>query len=207
MDGGCLERHRYVGVGELSGTDLKVAANRIIAEIPPSDLRELMSKSRFSYESRYMMAMVAAAGWDTANQMNSQVAEAVGKGEMHRLLALLGLDVPKNDEDLLLLISLAMELFMPKKYFDYEFTVLENGKMLGIVKECLAYTKIKSVGAQDSYQCGCFGMRAGWYKAMGIDVKERAVKCLLDGDDRCEILIEGLVYPMASYAMEAPDSR
>jgi hypothetical protein len=153
------------------------------------------------------MAMVAAAGWDTANKMNLQVAGAVGEGEMHRLLALLGKQSPQSDEDFLVLTSIAMELFMPRKYFDYEFKMLGPGKIVGVVRECVAYTKVKSIGVESPYECGCFGMRAGWYKAMGIDVKERAVKCMLDGDDRCEILIEGLVYPMASYAMEAPDSR
>jgi hypothetical protein len=38
-------------------------------------------------------------------------------------------------------------------------------------------------------------MRAGWYEAMGLEVKENLVKCQKDGADRCEITVENVVYP------------
>jgi hypothetical protein len=97
--------------------------------------------------------------------------------------------------EFMMLVTLAMETFITKDYFDYEFKFLSPGKMLGIIRQCYAYTKIRSLGAEKNYQCGCFGMRTGWYQAMGLEVKENLIKCLKDGADRCEITVEGVVYP------------
>jgi hypothetical protein len=175
-------------------TDTRSAALDALAAIPVEDKLELLRKSRFSCESRSMMAAIPMAGWEAANNMNRQVASAVGEGEMHRLLALLGWDSPTTDDELVLLVSIAMELFTPKKYFDYEFKLLEPGKMVGIVRRCLACTKVKALGVEGHYECGCFGMREGWYRAMGIDVKERLLMSMLEGDDHCEILVEDPQY-------------
>jgi hypothetical protein len=184
------------GVCHMLDTDRRSAAKDILASIPEEDKLELLRKSRFSCESRSMMAAVVIAGWESANNMNRQVASAVGEGEMHRLLALLGWGSPRTDDELVLLISIAMELFTPKKYFDYEFKLLEPGKMVGIVRRCLACTKVKTLGVEGHYQCGCFGMREGWYRALGIDVRERLLMSMLEGADHCEILVEDPIYEL-----------
>jgi hypothetical protein len=179
----------------MAKTDVHAAAKVVLAKVPEADKLELVAKSRFSCESRSMMAAVLAVGWEAANEMNLQLSEAVGEGEMHRLMTLLGWNNPKTDDEFMLMVATAMELFAPKKYFDYEFQLLEPGKGLGIVNSCLAYTKVKSLGVESQYECGCFGMRRGWYKAMGVEASERLVKSMLAGDDRCEILVEQMRYP------------
>ena len=88
------------------------------------------------------------------------------------------------------LMSIAMQTFVTRDYFDYEIKVLEPGKTLAIVRQCYAYTKTSSIGVEKDYQCGCSGMRAGWYEAMGVEVKESLKKCLKDGSDHCEIIGE-----------------
>ncbi|OFW70283.1 MAG: hypothetical protein A2V52_07190 [Actinobacteria bacterium RBG_19FT_COMBO_54_7] len=62
--------------------------------------------------------------------------------------------------------------------------------MKAYITQCYAYTKTKSIGVEKDYQCGCFGLRAGWYEAMGMSVEETLLSCLKDGDSRCEILVE-----------------
>jgi (2Fe-2S) ferredoxin len=176
-------------------TDVLMAAKEVLAGVPEEDKLELVAKSRFSCESRSMMATVLALGWDEANDMNLQLAQAVGEAEMHRLMELLGWSSPENDQEFMLMVATAMELFAPKKYFDYEFKLLEPGKGLGIVTSCLACAKVKSLGVESLYRCGCFGMRRGWYEAMGVEVAERLVTSMLDGDERCEILVEQMQYP------------
>ena len=175
--------------------ELREAARERAAKVPFEAKREIVAKSRLTCESNWMMAMVFTAGWDMANKMNIQVGQAVGKAEMHRLMKALGIERPKNDMEFLMLVSLAMETFLTKDYFDYQFKFLRPGKVLGIVRQCYAYTKIRSIGAEKNYQCGCFGMRAGWYQAMGLEVKENLVKCLKDGAEQCEIMVEKVVYP------------
>jgi hypothetical protein len=179
----------------MTQTDVLSAAKEVLSGIPEADKLELVAKSRFSCESRSMMAAVVAAGWEKANDMNLQVGAAVGEGEMHRLMALLDWSSPKNDEEFLLMVATAMELFAPKKYFDYEFKLLESGKAVGIVRRCLACTKVKSLGVESFYKCGCFGMRQGWYKALGVEVNERLAMSMLEGDDHCEIMVEHIRYP------------
>jgi hypothetical protein len=169
---------------------IALAAKAAISRIPEADRMEILAKSRFSQESRWMMAMVVAAGWDMANRMNLEVGAAVGEAEMHRLMELLEIEKPRDEAEALLLLAIAMELFTTKKYFDYEFKTLGPGKTLGIVYDCYANTKVRAIGVEGYYECGCFGMRSGWYRALGIEPKETLVKCMKDGDDHCEILID-----------------
>jgi len=179
----------------MEGTDLKDATKEMLAKIPEEVKREMVAKGRWTCDSNWMMAMVFTAGWDVANKTNIQVGQAVGKAEMYRLMKALEIERPKNDREFLMLVTSAMETFITKDYFDYEFKMLGTGKMLGIVRQCYANTQVRSIGVEKDYQCGCFGMRAGWYEAMGLEVKENLVKCLKDGADQCEIMVEDIVYP------------
>lgn len=138
--------------------------------------------------------MVMTAGWDVANRMNLQVGKAVGHVEMQRLLNSLGLDKARNVDEFTMLLTLAMETFITKDYFDYGYEPAQQGLAIGVIRQCYANTKLRSIGAQKEYVCGCFGLRTGWYQAMGVEVKENLIKCLKDGDDRCEILIESIVF-------------
>lgn len=178
----------------MENQDLKNMARKKLALIPIEEKRELVAKSRWTCDSHWMMSMVMNAGWDIANKMNLQVGQAVGKVEMHRLMKILGLDKPKNEKEFMMLMTLGMETFITQDYFDYEFKLLSSGKWVGIIKQCYAYTKVRSINVDKDYECGCFGMRQGWYQAMGLEVKETLVKCLKDGADRCEITVENVVY-------------
>jgi hypothetical protein len=105
-------------------------------------------------------------------------------------MKILNLDKPKNENEFMTLVSLAMETFITQDYFDYEFKMLSSGKGIGIIKQCYACTKVKSINVDKDYECGCFGLRQGWYQAMGMNVKEKLIKCLKDGADQCEIIVE-----------------
>jgi hypothetical protein len=170
--------------------DLKTGARKILAAIPPEDMKQMLAKGRWTCESNWMMAMVMAAGWDTVNAANLEVGKAVAKVEMHRLMRLLGLNAPRNDEQFVRMIMLAMECFITEDYWDYEARYAGPGQMLAIIHKCYAYAKIHSIGVDKDYQCGCFGLRDGWYAAMGIEAEEKLTKCLKDGDEQCEILVE-----------------
>jgi len=177
--------------------DLKDLAGKTLAGIPRKEMQQMLAKGRWTCDSNWMMALVLHAGWEAANSANLEVGKAVGKAEMHRLMRLLGLERPRNSEELIFQMSLAMECFITDDYWDYEFKRIE-GNWIGIVRQCYAYTKTKSIGVEDDYRCGCFGLRAGWYQAMGIEVEERVIKCMKDGDERCEILLENIIYPAIS---------
>ena len=169
---------------------LRAMTRNKLAEIPQSSLMEMLAKSRWACDSHWMMAFVINTGWETANRANLEVVRAVGKAEMHRLMALAGIREPSTDDQFRLLIMMAMVIFTTSDYWEYETRVLPSGEMKAYITQCYAYTKTKSIGVEKDYQCGCFGLRAGWYEAMGMSVEETLLSCLKDGDSRCEILVE-----------------
>jgi len=173
----------------------EASANALLERIPGPERRELIVKSRWTLDSHWMMSMVMTSGWEAANQANLQVAQTVGQVEMQRLMKLLNLKKPKNTDQFIAMMTLAMETFVTKDYFDYEFTQYDTDKLVGIIHNCYAYTKIHSLGVDKDYECGCFGLRAGWYRAMGVEVKEKLIKCLKNGDERCEILEDAISFP------------
>lgn len=167
------------------------AVQSMMGKVSSGERRELIAKSRWTCDSHWMMAMVMNAGWDVGNKINFQVAQTVGHVEVQRLLKLLNMKKPLNIEEFRLCVTLAMETFITKDYFDYESDSTGN---CAIIHRCYAYTKIHSLGLDKEYECGCFGLRAGWYQAMDVKVEEKLLKCLKNGDDRCEILIDKIVY-------------
>ena len=168
------------------------AADVLFKEISEDAKYEMINKSRWTVESYWMMAMVMNAGWDTANQINQDVCEKLGLVEMRRLMKAMNLGLPKNNEEFMILLKLAMDSFLTQDYFDYEFITSAQGKSVAVIHHCYSNTKLRKVGAQDQYQCGCFKLRAGWYKAINTEVEEKLLKCLIKGDDRCEIMIENI---------------
>ncbi len=166
----------------------------VLEAIPEAEKLEMLTKARFSCESRWMMMMVAAAGWDKANDFNFLVAEAVGRGEMSRLMQVTGTGRPRNGDGFMRLVVMARELFLPKKYFEAVFERPAPDVFIARMRKCLACTKVSSLGVQDRYRCGCFAMRHGWYEAMGVRVRETLDSCLLNGDECCEVRGEVLSY-------------
>jgi hypothetical protein len=173
-----------------SPADLKAKAREVLSAIPCEEMKQMLAKGRWTCESNWMMAMVMAAGWDAANAANLEVGKAVAKAEMHRLMRLLEMEAPKSDEEFATMIVVAMECFITEDYWDYEARYIGPAQMLAVIRECYAFTKIHSIGVDKDYRCGCFGLRDGWYAAMGIEVEEELTKCLKDGDEQCEILVE-----------------
>ena len=66
------------------------SVRKLLDKLPVEEKREMVAKSRWTCDSNWMMAMVFTSGWEAANKMNLQVAQSVGKAEMHRLMKLLG---------------------------------------------------------------------------------------------------------------------
>lgn len=173
---------------------LKEQARELLAKIPVEEKRELIAKSRWTSNSHWMMSMVINAGWNVANKTNRQVDCEVGKVEMHRLMKILGMEKPKNEKEFMVLMTLAMEMFITQDYFDYDFQLTDSNQWIGIIRDCYAWTKVRSIGVDKDYECGCFGLREGWYLGMGLEVKEKVVKCMKDGDDRCELMVDKIVF-------------
>lgn len=179
----------------MEAREMKERVDTMMSGIPFQQKREVIAKSRWTCDSHWMMAMVANSGWDVANQMNGHVARTVGHVEMQRLMKTFGLKKPMREDEFRFLVTLAMEAFITKDYMEYGYEHLEPYGDIAVIYKCYAYTKIHSIGMDKEYVCGCGALREGWYQAMGVSVRERLLKCLKHGDDRCEIFIESMVFP------------
>ena len=175
-------------------TYMTKTANLMLKDISSDEMHEMIIKSRWTCDSHWMMSMVMNAGWDVANKINLEVCQRVGHVEMRRLIKAMNLNKPVNNEEFMMMLKLAMEAFLTKDYFDYEFCSTESGRNIAIIHQCYSNTKIRSIRAEKEYRCGCFGLRAGWYQALNVEVKEKLLKCLKDGDDCCEIQIEDIEF-------------
>ncbi len=174
-------------------------ASAMLKDISGDEMREMIIKSRWTCDSHWMMSMVMNAGWDVANKINLEVCQRVGHVEMRRLITAMNLNKPVNNEEFMMMLKLAMEAFLPKDYFDYEFCSTESGRNIAIIHQCYSNTKLRSISAEKEYRCGCFGLRAGWYQALNVEVKEKLLKCLKEGDDCCEIQIEDIEFSSKRY--------
>lgn len=163
-----------------------------IKEIGIDEKHEMIIKSRWSCDSYWMMFMVLNAGWDLANKTNMEVGEKLGLVEMRRLLKATNLQPPKNPDEFMVLLKLGMEMFLTKDYFDYQFIPSDSGISTAVINQCYANTQLRKIGAEKEYKCACFNVRGGWYQALNLEVKETLRKCLIKGDDCCEILIEDI---------------
>jgi len=151
---------------------------------------DILRKNWMSHDARAQMAIVKAFGWEKANKLNKKIIAEMGKVMMHRFANALKIFQVKNLQDLHDICLAAMEFYYPPPSMQYEFQKVSDSELLGIVKNCAVIEQVKSLGVENNYECGCFAMRSGWYKALGVDAEEQCLTCIKDGDEQCRVLIK-----------------
>ena len=148
---------------------------------------EILRKNWMSHEARYQMAIVRELGWEKANNINKTVIYEMGKVMMYRLMNVLGISHVDNIDDFKDICLTAQEFYYPPPIFSVHFNRESDTSLSGSVKKCGIIENVKRLGVSDQYQCGYFAMRSGWYKALGVKVKEELLTSLKDGDGICKI--------------------
>ena len=151
---------------------------------------DILRKNWMSHDARSQMAIVQAFGWEKANKLNKKIIAEMGKVMMHRFVNALKITQVKNLQNLHDVCLAAMELYYPPPSMLYEFQKVSDSELLGIVKNCAVIEQVKRLGVENNYECGCFAMRSGWYKALGLDAEEECLTCIKDGDKECRVLIK-----------------
>ncbi len=164
-----------------------MAGHISLENLPEETQKEILRKNWQSTDARWQYATFSALGPRNGNRMNQEVAKAVNKGAMYRLLNAFNKPTISKAEDFSAIIRAAMDLFFSHVDFKYEIEQISNNTFRGTIHKCVTNENVRKVGVADMYECGCFSFRAGWYEAIGLNVEEKLVKCLLKGDDRCEI--------------------
>ncbi|MFW9980258.1 MAG: hypothetical protein ACFFEJ_19405, partial [Candidatus Thorarchaeota archaeon] len=83
----------------------------------------------------------------------------------------------------------AMDFYWPPPRFEYALKQDGIRTFKLTVTRCFTSENVKKVGIEEVYECGCRGMREGWFEAMGVSAEQEINKSLKDGDPHCEICI------------------
>jgi hypothetical protein len=158
-----------------------------LRDIPEEEQKEILRKSWQSVDGRWQFAAFSALGPEQGNAINKEIARAVHKGAMHKLLRAFNLSRVSNTEEFYGVMTAAMELFFAHSDFEYKFERVSDCTFRGAITKCRTNDNVRSAGVGDIYECGCFSCRDGWYEAMGVEVEEKCERRLLQGDAACEI--------------------
>lgn len=151
---------------------------------------EILRKNWMSHDARSQMIIVQEFGWEKGNRLNKKIILEMGKVMMYRLINALKFSKVRNIEDLYKICSTAMQFYYPPPSMSYEFQKISDHKLLGIVKKCAVIEQVKKIGVEKDYECGCFSMRSGWYKALKVEVEEECLSCIKNDDEECKILLK-----------------
>jgi hypothetical protein len=150
---------------------------------------EILRKNWMSHDAKSQMAIVREFGWEKGNKMNKEIISEMGKVMMYRLKNALDVTEIRNPDEFIAICSAAMDFYYPPPAMTYEFKKISDTQLLAIVKKCAVIDQVKRIGVSDSYECGCFAMRKGWYKALGLKAREECSSCIKEGDSECKIVV------------------
>ncbi|MFX1258142.1 MAG: hypothetical protein ACFFAN_09800 [Promethearchaeota archaeon] len=162
----------------------------LLSTIDANEKIEILRKNWMSHDARYQMAIVREFGWEKGNKLNKVIIHDMGKVMMYRLMNALDISKVKSIDELKALCLCAICFYYPEPIFSYHIEEISETDLLGVVDKCSTYDNIKKIGVVNQYECGCFAMRSGWYKALGMEVEEILLTCLKNGDKKCKILLK-----------------
>lgn len=151
---------------------------------------DILRKNWISHDAKSQMAIVQEFGWEKGNKLNKSVIYEIGKVMMYRFKNALNIDRVSNIQDFLKICTAAMKFYYPPPYAYYKFQKISDKEIIGSVEKCPIIENVKKLGVAKFYECGCFVMRSGWYKALGLEVHEECLSCLKDGDNECQIIVK-----------------
>lgn len=150
---------------------------------------EILRKNWMSHDAKSQMAIVREFGWEKGNKLNMEIISEMGKVMMYRLKNALGMKAIRNSEEFIDICSAAVDFYYPQPTMIYDFRKVSDNQLLAIIKKCAVIDQVKSIGVENSYECGCFAMRKGWYKALGLKIREECSSCIKNGDKKCKIIM------------------
>ncbi|MFX1388035.1 MAG: hypothetical protein ACFE9M_12530 [Promethearchaeota archaeon] len=161
----------------------------LLSKLTDKQKIEILRKNWMSHDARAQMAIVREFGWDKGNLLNKEIIGEVGKIMIYRLMNALRIFKIKNMKDFETFYNVATNFYYPSSISSYYFKQISDNVLIAVIEKCSTYDNIMKIGVAKHYECGCFAMRNGWYKAMDLKVEEELGKCLKNGDEVCEITI------------------
>lgn len=164
--------------------------NSLLKLLSDDNKIEILRKNWISHDAKAQMAIVREFGWEKGNKLNKEIIKEMGKVMMYRLKNALKISKIQNTDEFIAICSAAVEFYYPPPYMYFEFKIKSEDEMLAVIKKCPIINQVNKIGVTNFYECGCFSLRSGWYKALGLEIEEIVTSCIKNGDAECNIIIK-----------------
>jgi hypothetical protein len=142
---------------------------------------ELLRASWYDHDARWYAAVADAVGIEVANRLNARVVRALGKAEMRRLVAGLGVGRPSSIEELVSLLETARDLYVPPPLMKVRFHIVDDSSYEIELEECFVARHVVKTRMARKYLCAVPERVVGWHEALGLPLRKRppALSCTL----------------------------
>lgn len=168
-------------------TDMSII--ELLSTISEEEKYDMIRKNWLSHDARWQMQVVSHFGWEMGNKLNKAVSRDMGKVMMYRMMKTLGITQVKNMDELMRIEGAVVYLNFPN-FYPGQIKSLSDLSVQLHIEKCNTYENVKKANAIDKFECACFEFRSGLFDALGIDVEQELQKCLIKGDNCCEIFFK-----------------
>ena len=173
--------------------DINMVECKVLDESLDNELFEMVRKNWMSHDARWQMAVVNEFGWELGNKLNQDVIKQMAKTMIYRYLKFTKITKLENIEEFVKIWNQVVDLFWPS-HENYKFFINSPTEIQVIISKCPVYDSVRTAGVADKYECACNDFREGLFSALGLEFTQGISKCLINGDDICEINVS-LAHP------------
>jgi len=161
----------------------------LVSKISEETRIEMLIKNWLSHDGRWYNVVVESFGWDAGNQLNQKVARDMGKTMMLRFMKSGGISRVENIKELRDILLAIVSFNWSDASCQHQVECPSESSILYKVNRCLIHDNISKANATDKYECGCFALKSGFCDALKLETSQECKKCLMKGDDKCEIVL------------------
>ena len=161
----------------------------LVSKIGGDKRIEMLERNWLSHDARWQIAVVDSFGWDAGNQLNQKVTRDMGKTMMLRFMKNTGISRVENIKELRDVLLAIVSSNWSDASCQHQVECPSEASILYEVNPCLIHDNISKANATDKYECGCFALRSGFCDALKLEISQECKKCLMKGDDKCEIVL------------------
>lgn len=141
----------------------------------------LLRASWYDHDARWYAAVADAVGIEVANRLNARTLRALGKAEMRRLVAALGVERPSSIQELVSLLETARDLYVPPPLMEVRFRIVDDSSYEIELEECFVARNVVKARMARRYLCAVPERVVGWHEALGLPLRQKppALSCTL----------------------------
>jgi len=150
---------------------VQVTQKRILSA---EEREELLRDCWYYHDARWYAEVAHSIGHEVANRLNARAARSLGKAEMRRLVARLGVQRPSTIEELVSLLETARDVFLPPPLMKIHFHVVDDSSYEMEVEECFVARNAVKTRMARHHVCAVPDRIVGWHEALGVPLRRRS---------------------------------